>query len=48
MRYCVYRKWNGVTIEEVLEYFSTLPEAESYWSKVKRSKYYEVHIGEFV
>jgi hypothetical protein len=48
MRYCVYKLWKGARIEQVLEYFSILPEAEAYYRQVKRSKQYEVHIGEFV
>lgn len=48
MRYCVYKIWKGALIEQVLEYFGTLPEAEAYYRRVKRSNQYEVHIGEFV
>ena len=48
MEYCVYKLWHGQKIEQVLEYFLTLEEAQKYFNKIPKSREYEVHIGQFV
>lgn len=48
MKYCVFRQWKDSKLQEVLEYFETVKEAEYYASKVKPSNQYTIEIGEFV
>lgn len=48
MKFCVYRQWKGSLLQEVLEYFETIEEAESYARNIKPSIQYTVEIGEYV
>ena len=48
MRYCVYRQWQGSSMQEVLEYFATREEAQRYALLIQTRINATVHVGEFV
>jgi hypothetical protein len=48
MKYCVYRQWHDSRLQDVLEYFSSVKEAQKFARKISPSNEYTVLIGEFV
>jgi hypothetical protein len=48
MKYCVYRQWRNSPLQEVLEYFSSVKEAQKFAREIPLSNEYTVLIGEFV
>jgi len=48
MKYCVYRQWHDSRLQQVLEYFSSVEEAQKFARKIPSSNEYDVLIGEFV
>jgi hypothetical protein len=48
MKYCVYRQWHDSRLQDVLEYFPSVKEAQKFARKIPPSNEYTVLIGEFV